>query len=159
MVVARETLLPSGRSKMARWRKRLYGLVARNAPSATTYFEIPPNRVIEDQSARDTRQRLREVLDQYPPSVGQVLRLDPSLMMRPDYLAPYPALANFHFAGYSYNHLRTSLPLRRPPRASLIEDCRPPSRATLLEPRLVAGRRALWRAPAASCARPSLRKS
>ena len=41
------TLLPSGRSHMAHWRKRLYGLLARNAPSATAYFEIPPNRVIE----------------------------------------------------------------------------------------------------------------
>jgi KUP system potassium uptake protein len=46
-VLGRETLLPSGRSSMARWRKRLYGLLARNAPSATAYFEIPPNRVIE----------------------------------------------------------------------------------------------------------------
>src|SRR5438552_3460320 len=55
----------------------------------------PPLRVVEDQSARDTRQRLREILDQYPPSVGQVLRLDPSLMTRPDYLGPYPMLANF----------------------------------------------------------------
>jgi KUP system potassium uptake protein len=46
-VLGRETLLPSGRSKMAHWRKRLYGFLARNAPSATAYFEIPPNRVIE----------------------------------------------------------------------------------------------------------------
>jgi KUP system potassium uptake protein len=46
-VLGRETLLPSGRSPMARWRKRLYGFLARNAPSATEYFEIPPNRVIE----------------------------------------------------------------------------------------------------------------
>ena len=46
-VLGRETLLPSGRSHMARWRKRLYGFLARNAPSATAYFEIPPNRVIE----------------------------------------------------------------------------------------------------------------
>lgn len=46
-VLGRETLLPSGRSRMARWRKRLYGFLARNAPSATAYFEIPPNRVIE----------------------------------------------------------------------------------------------------------------
>jgi KUP system potassium uptake protein len=46
-VLGRETLLPSGRSHMARWRKRLYGFLARNAPSATAYFEIPPNRVME----------------------------------------------------------------------------------------------------------------
>lgn len=46
-MLGRETLLPSGRSHMARWRKRLYGFLARNAPSATAYFDIPPNRVIE----------------------------------------------------------------------------------------------------------------
>lgn len=46
-VLGRETLLPTGGSHMARWRKRLYGFPARNAPSATAYFDIPPNRVIE----------------------------------------------------------------------------------------------------------------
>jgi len=46
-MLGRETLLPSGRSRMARWRKRLYAVLARNAPSATAYFELPPNRVIE----------------------------------------------------------------------------------------------------------------
>jgi KUP system potassium uptake protein len=46
-VLGRETLLLSGRSRMAPWRKRLYAILARNAPSATAYFEIPPNRVIE----------------------------------------------------------------------------------------------------------------
>ena len=46
-VLGRETLLPTGRSRMAKWRKRLYAFLARNAPSATAYFDIPPNRVIE----------------------------------------------------------------------------------------------------------------
>jgi KUP system potassium uptake protein len=46
-VLGRETLLISGRTHMARWRKRLYRFLARNAPSATSYFEIPPNRVVE----------------------------------------------------------------------------------------------------------------
>jgi KUP system potassium uptake protein len=46
-VLGRETLLLSGRSHMAYWRKRLYALLARNAPSAISYFEIPPNRVME----------------------------------------------------------------------------------------------------------------
>jgi len=53
------------------------------APSAT------------DENARETRDRLRELLDQYPPSLAQVLRLDPSLVSRPDYVAPYPRLAAF----------------------------------------------------------------
>ena len=46
-MLGREMLLPSGPSHMARWRQRLYGLLARNAPSATVCFEIPPNRAVE----------------------------------------------------------------------------------------------------------------
>jgi len=45
--LGRETLLASGRARMAHWRKRLFAFLARNAPSATAYFEIPPNRVVE----------------------------------------------------------------------------------------------------------------
>ncbi|HYM21554.1 MAG TPA: hypothetical protein VEU08_00020, partial [Vicinamibacterales bacterium] len=48
-----------------------------------------------DENARDTRERLRQILDQYPPTLASVLRLDPTLMTRVDYLAPYPTLANF----------------------------------------------------------------
>ena len=51
--------------------------------------------VVDEQSARDTRERLREILESYPPSVGQVLRLDPSLLGKPDYLSPYPTLAAY----------------------------------------------------------------
>jgi hypothetical protein len=51
--------------------------------------------VTDERTARDTRQRLHEILEQYPPSVGQVLRLDPSLLSRPDYLALYPTLAAY----------------------------------------------------------------
>ncbi len=45
--VGRETLLYSGASRMMRWRKKLFGVMARNAQSATAYFGIPPNRVVE----------------------------------------------------------------------------------------------------------------
>ncbi len=45
--LGRETLLSSGRGRMARWRKRLYAVLARNAPTATAFFGIPPNRVVE----------------------------------------------------------------------------------------------------------------
>src|SRR5262245_41580971 len=48
-----------------------------------------------DENARETRDRLREMLDLYPPSLAQVLRLDPSLISRADYVAPYPRLATF----------------------------------------------------------------
>jgi KUP system potassium uptake protein len=45
--LGRERLLPSGRSQMATWRKRLYIVMSRNSPSAAEYFGIPPNRAVE----------------------------------------------------------------------------------------------------------------
>ena len=55
-----------------------------------------PSPVLFDGAdAQQTREELRQVLRGYPPSVGQVLRLDPSLAAREDYLTPYPALAAF----------------------------------------------------------------
>ncbi len=49
----------------------------------------------ETRDARETRDRLNEIFNQYPPSVREVLRIDPTLMYRPDYIANYPMLAAF----------------------------------------------------------------
>jgi KUP system potassium uptake protein len=45
--LGRQTLIPTGTSPMARWRKRLFLVMARNALPATAYFRLPPNRVVE----------------------------------------------------------------------------------------------------------------
>ncbi len=45
--LGRETLLPSGPSKMATWRKKLFIVMARNAQTASSFFGLPPNRVVE----------------------------------------------------------------------------------------------------------------
>ena len=45
--LGRETLLTTGRSKMARWRKALFAFLSRNARPATSFFRLPPNRVVE----------------------------------------------------------------------------------------------------------------
>jgi KUP system potassium uptake protein len=45
--LGRETVLARGAGRMARWRKRLFGLMSRLADPATLFFELPPNRVIE----------------------------------------------------------------------------------------------------------------
>ncbi len=45
--LGRETLLITGRSKLARWRKTLFAFLSRNAQPATAFFGIPPNRVVE----------------------------------------------------------------------------------------------------------------
>jgi KUP system potassium uptake protein len=45
--LGRETLLVSGRAKMARWRKHLFAFSSRNSRTATAFFGLPPNRVVE----------------------------------------------------------------------------------------------------------------
>jgi len=45
--LGRETLLPTGSAKMATWRKRLFIVMARNAQTASSFFRLPPNRVVE----------------------------------------------------------------------------------------------------------------
>ena len=52
-------------------------------------------RGIESVGANDLRQELRRLLERYPPSLGRVLKLDPTLLTNPGYLASYPALAEF----------------------------------------------------------------
>ena len=45
--LGREQLIPTGPSRMSRWRKKLFILMNRNAQSATAFFGIPPGRVVE----------------------------------------------------------------------------------------------------------------
>ncbi|MFO1512101.1 MAG: potassium transporter Kup [Verrucomicrobiota bacterium] len=45
--LSRETIIPTERRGLARWRKRLFALMARNAQPANAYFRLPPNRVVE----------------------------------------------------------------------------------------------------------------
>jgi KUP system potassium uptake protein len=45
--LGRETLIPSPKPGMALWRERLFMIMSRNARSATHFFGLPPNRVIE----------------------------------------------------------------------------------------------------------------
>jgi hypothetical protein len=51
--------------------------------------------VLEDADAGQTREQLHRLLERYPPAVGRVLKLDPSLMGNDSYLATYPALQDF----------------------------------------------------------------
>lgn len=45
--LGRETVVPSAKPGMARWRERLFGVMMRNARPATAYFGLQPNRVVE----------------------------------------------------------------------------------------------------------------
>jgi KUP system potassium uptake protein len=45
--LGRENLIPTGNKPLARWRKRLFIFMQRNARPATEFFGLPPNRVVE----------------------------------------------------------------------------------------------------------------
>jgi KUP system potassium uptake protein len=45
--LGRMRLMPTGPTPMMRWRKRLFGLLARTASWVPDFFSIPPDRVVE----------------------------------------------------------------------------------------------------------------
>lgn len=46
--LGRETIIATEKhSGMSRWREKLFGVMSKNARSATAFFRIPPNRVVE----------------------------------------------------------------------------------------------------------------
>lgn len=72
------------------------------AQSPAARVQVQPGRaiggqlvIVDNTQAGEVRSRLNEVLANYSPSLGQVLRLDPTLLTSADYLAPYPVLAQF----------------------------------------------------------------
>ena len=45
--LGRETIIPSDKPGMALWREHLFTMMSRNARTATSFFGLPPNRVVE----------------------------------------------------------------------------------------------------------------
>jgi KUP system potassium uptake protein len=45
--MGRQSLLTTGKTPIARWRKMLFGFLAHNSRSPTAFFNLPPNRVVE----------------------------------------------------------------------------------------------------------------
>jgi hypothetical protein len=97
---------------------------ARRASQGGGAVGSTPVSAVEAGNAEQTRQDLEQVLEKYPPSVGRVLKLDPSLMNNPTYLAPYPALATFiaqhqevvRNPGYFLEHVNSPYPYAPDPR-------------------------------------------
>src|SRR5262249_7450681 len=77
--------------------------------------------VVEALNSIQTREIFRQLVRQYSPTLGEVLRLDPALLTNDAFLAPYPRLQEFlkqhpeiahnpsFYVGdsYGYNRLRT----------------------------------------------------
>ncbi len=45
--LSRETIVPGTKPSMPMWRAKIFGLLSKNAQSATAFFRLPPNRVVE----------------------------------------------------------------------------------------------------------------
>jgi len=67
----------------------------RQASQGVGQAESAPLVVRDDGRADETRDQLDRIFEKYPPAVGRVLKLDPTLMSNQAYLAPYPQLAAF----------------------------------------------------------------
>lgn len=89
-------------------------------PAPQVTVQLPYQSIDADQ----VRNQLQEILRMYPPQLGEVLRHDPSLLERDDYVAPYPQLvlflqqhpevrrnAQFYFGGFNYYQRQRSEPL------------------------------------------------
>ncbi len=50
---------------------------------------------VDDQRAQKVRDDFMKVLQRYPPALGAVLKLDPTMIVSDPYLAPYPAVVAF----------------------------------------------------------------
>lgn len=66
---------------------------AQNAKSAAA----PAQSIVtvEQPDAERTKRELGQLLERYPPTLRNVLELDPTLLSNQPYLAPYPALVSF----------------------------------------------------------------
>lgn len=69
---------------------------AQTAPAQETETGREPAVVAKtDADSRETRGELTQLLRRYPPQLGTVLKLDPTLLNNTGYLANYPALSEF----------------------------------------------------------------
>lgn len=98
------------------------GSPARPAVSSVGQAESAP--ISQDASAEQTRTQLEMILERYPPAVGRVLKLDPSLMTNQVYMTPYPALASYlaqhpeitHNPGYFLENVNSPNPQYNDPK-------------------------------------------
>lgn len=67
------------------------GAPARPAGATGAQAPIPTT----DLDARTTREQFRELMQRFPPDLGRILKLDPTLLGSETYLAQYPALAAY----------------------------------------------------------------
>jgi NADH:ubiquinone oxidoreductase subunit 3 (subunit A) len=65
------------------------------APVAAAVPAASAGDTAPEFDAGRVREQFYEILEKYPPSLGRVLKLDPSLMANETYLSPYPGVVAF----------------------------------------------------------------
>ena len=71
------------------------GVLAQGAPAPAANQPPQPAPVALETDARQVRDQLREILNRYPPDVGRILKMDPTMLSNQAYLAQYPAVQQF----------------------------------------------------------------
>lgn len=71
------------------------GVLAHGSQAPAANQPPPPAPVALETDARQVREQLRDILTKYPPEVGRILKMDPTMLSNQPYLAQYPALQQF----------------------------------------------------------------
>jgi len=71
------------------------GVLAQGSQAPAANQPPPPAPVALETDARQVREQLRDILTKYPPEVGRILKMDPTMLSNQPYLAQYPALQQF----------------------------------------------------------------
>jgi succinate dehydrogenase hydrophobic anchor subunit len=89
-------------SRFSRRTLAALALAATLAAAPAPVFAQTPGQVVaavpaglDQRRAEELRQEFRELMRRYPPALAEILRLDPSLLNNPDYVAPYAALVAY----------------------------------------------------------------
>lgn len=66
-------------------------------PAPGTQTPAPPatQSIILEADAREVRQRFEALLMKYPPDLGRILKMDPTMLSNEQYLAQYPSVQQF----------------------------------------------------------------
>jgi hypothetical protein len=71
------------------------GVLAQGVPAPDASQPPRPAPVAVETDARQVREQWREILSRYPPEVGRILKMDPTMLSNQPYLAQYPAIQQF----------------------------------------------------------------
>lgn len=72
------------------------GVLAQEPPSGQGTVAVPrPTPAVLETDARQVREQLETLLMKYPPEVGRILKMDPTMLTNQQYLAQYAGIQQF----------------------------------------------------------------